>query len=106
MAAFLIFTRPMEVISTARAGNGRRPRERAFSNVQAHFHKGEHCEHFRRYLRRQLTNGAPAGRPACRYRGVTFALNRLVCADWFFSSVKAGPGSIKKHAGDAMALRE
>ena len=45
IAAFLIFTRLLGVISRGRAGNGKRPGERPFSNVQAYFHEGEHCEH-------------------------------------------------------------
>src|SRR5215475_10670680 len=98
MAAFLIFTRPMEVISTARAGNGRTPGERPFSNVQAHFHKAEHCEHFRRRLRRQLTNALrPASLPLPRRycRALLTGLLQPV-----FRS-KPGLGSIKRHTRDA-----
>jgi hypothetical protein len=50
-----------------RAGNGRKPGEQPFSNVQPYFHEGEHCEYFRRCLRRQLTNALrPASLPLPR----------------------------------------
>jgi hypothetical protein len=34
----------LNVISRARAGNGRRPGERPFSDGQRYLHEGEHCE--------------------------------------------------------------
>jgi hypothetical protein len=62
-----------------------KPGKLPFSDVQLYFYEGEYCEHLRRFLRRQRTNGQPASAEVLLSRSIR------VYSNWFSRSVKAAP---------------
>ena len=77
-----------------------KPGKLPFSDVQLYFYEGEYCEHLRRFLRRQRTNGQPASAEVLLSRSIR------VYSTGSPDRSRSRLLSIRKHTRDAMAFRE